>query len=195
MTTMTTTAPAIWIADLAAYNAGILHGEWVTLDAETTLDDLYAKTQAILAEGTRRYGRETLSIHEEFAIHDYEGFGPIRIGEYTALASVLGHVHRMDDDPARYFAFIDAMGDSYADQYESHQVYGPFDRAEDYADELLDDLILGRGDLTEWLESKGMPEGFAQCIRFDAEDYMELLQNDGLSVGQYEGKFYVVEER
>lgn len=200
MTTTTTVAPAIWIADLAAYNAGILHGEWVRLDADTTIDELDATVKRILAEGTRRYCRETLSAeHEEFAIHDYEGFGPIRIGEYSSLSSVLGHVHRMADDPARYFAFIDAMGSDYADEYESHEVYGPYDSLEDYAWNEFDEIALnhmGPGDgLQEFLTQNGMPDGFARCVRFDAEQFVRDAQASGLSYGQYDGKFYIVEER
>jgi len=99
MSTTTTTAPAIWVGDLAAYNAGILHGEWIKLDAEMTIDELDAKVKAILAEGTRRYCRETLSAeHEEWMISDYEGFGPIRIGEYSSLSSVLEQRPSSHDD-------------------------------------------------------------------------------------------------
>lgn len=71
--------PKIYVADLAAYNNGILHGAW--MDAAVEPEALAEQISALLAcspvEGA-----------EEFAVHDYEGFAGVSIGEYTGIARV-----------------------------------------------------------------------------------------------------------
>lgn len=70
----------IYIADLAAYNNGILHGVWI--DATQELDDIQEAIQTLLA-ASPEVGSE------EWAIHDYDGFAGLGLGEYESLE----HVH------------------------------------------------------------------------------------------------------
>ena len=74
------TEPRIYVADLAAYNAGVLHGVWI--DACDDLDDIYQQVKAMLQASP------TGETAEEYAIHDYEGFEGIPISEYQGLESV-----------------------------------------------------------------------------------------------------------
>lgn len=75
----------IYVACLAAYNNGILHGAWIEA---TEAWAIYDAVRVMLAASP-------IAGAEEWAIHDYEGFGGIRIEEYTsfdrlsALASFL----------------------------------------------------------------------------------------------------------
>ena len=71
--------PRIYVACLAAYNNGFLHGEWI--DADHDVDSLFAEVKRILAISP-------IPDAEEFAIHDYEGFGDVCINEYTSLETV-----------------------------------------------------------------------------------------------------------
>ena len=66
----------IYVADLAAYNAGKLHGVWV--DATDDIEDMQAQVNAMLAKSPEGFA-------EEYAIHDYEGFGAYRLSEYAGL--------------------------------------------------------------------------------------------------------------
>lgn len=66
----------IYVADLAAYNAGHLHGVWI--DATLDLDDIQAQVDAMLAASP-------VEGAEEYAIHDFEGFDGYRLGEYEGL--------------------------------------------------------------------------------------------------------------
>ena len=66
-------SPRVWIASLSDYNDGRLHGVW--LDANAEAEDLAVGIQEMLA-------RSAMPGAEEWAIHDYEGFGPLRLGEY-----------------------------------------------------------------------------------------------------------------
>ena len=73
------TEPKIYVACLAAYNNGILHGSWI--DAAQGLDAIQSDVQAML-EASPIEGAE------EFAVHDYEGFGSYSVSEYEGLESV-----------------------------------------------------------------------------------------------------------
>lgn len=58
--------PRIYVACLASYNAGKLHGEWI--DADQDVETIRAQIQAILDASPE-------PIAEDYAIHDYENFG------------------------------------------------------------------------------------------------------------------------
>ena len=63
--------PRVYVACLASYNAGILHGRWVELDstdAGINCDTLTEGTGAML-------GESPIKDAEEWAIHDFDGFG------------------------------------------------------------------------------------------------------------------------
>ena len=186
----TLVGPSIYVADLAAYNSAILFGKWISLEGKTS-DEVYEEINAMLAEGTKLYSeKHTLNgAHEEFAIHDYQGFGPIKVGEYDSVSDLVDHVERMGDDPDKYFAYIDATGDG--ESYDPDNVNGPYDSEEDFAWEMLD-MITGDKTLSDYLEGKGIPAGLAMTIKFDAQDYMFSGRCNGdFSTGYYNGKHYV----
>jgi antirestriction protein len=80
--TLTQNAPAVYIASLSDYNAGILHGCWLELDGVT---DHEQAIQAMLAQSP--YARKTGDIAEEWAIHDSERCGG-QLGEFATLADL-----------------------------------------------------------------------------------------------------------
>lgn len=73
------TSPRIYVACLAAYNAGILHGCWI--DADQDADAIQAEVRAMLAGSP-------VPDAEEWAIHDYEGFGGVRLSESESFETV-----------------------------------------------------------------------------------------------------------
>jgi antirestriction protein len=72
-------SPRIYVRCLACYNAGILHGAWI--DADQDADAIQEEVQAMLAASP-------VPDAEEWAIHDYEGFGDVRISEYESFEKV-----------------------------------------------------------------------------------------------------------
>lgn len=68
----------IYVADLAAYNNGRLHGVWI--DATEEMDDIWAQVNQMLKSSPEGFA-------EEYAIHDYEGFGGYSLSEYEGLES------------------------------------------------------------------------------------------------------------
>lgn len=74
-----TTTPKIYVACLAAYNNGKLHGEWIEATQEP--EAIHAEIQAMLKASPEPDA-------EEWAIHDYEGFGELRLSEWEGIERV-----------------------------------------------------------------------------------------------------------
>ena len=69
----------IYVACLAAYNNGLLHGCWI--DAEQDAYDIYADIRAMLAASP-------VEDAEEWAIHDHEGFEGADVSAYMGIEEV-----------------------------------------------------------------------------------------------------------
>lgn len=69
----------IYVACLAAYNNGTLHGAWI--DAEQSEEAIREEIAAMLKASP-------ISGAEEYAIHDYEGFEGVPVSEYEGIESV-----------------------------------------------------------------------------------------------------------
>lgn len=74
-----TEQPRIYVACLAAYNNGFLHGAWI--DAAQEVACLQNDIRAMLT-------KSPIPAAEEWAIHDYEGFGALRLSEYEGTERV-----------------------------------------------------------------------------------------------------------
>jgi antirestriction protein len=122
--------PMIYVACLAAYTAGTLHGEW--MDAAQDADSLHREIQRILKKSPEPFA-------EEWAIHDYQGFGDIRIHEYQSLSEVSRLALLLDEHGeafAAYAAHVDtATEESFLDAHCGH-----WDSELAYAQELFDEL-------------------------------------------------------
>ncbi len=73
------TSLRIYVACLASYNADILDGCWI--DADQDADAIQAEVQTMLAGSP-------VPDAEEWAIHDYEGFGGVRLSESESFETV-----------------------------------------------------------------------------------------------------------
>ena len=79
----------IYIACLAAYNAGQLHGDWV--EATSDADEMHEAAQVVLASSPQARA-------EEWVIHDHEGLPGI--GELTSfdeIASIMELLEEYED--------------------------------------------------------------------------------------------------
>jgi len=132
----------IYVADLAAYNSGILSGSWITLPS----DDIWADVQNVLDEGTS-VRRETNVYDgydsEEWAVHDYEL--PFNIGEYANLDEINELAKKFDDiddsDIKKISYLIDYQGctiNEALEQYENVDIYEDTNYLE-LAEMLIDD--------------------------------------------------------
>lgn len=71
--------PEIYVACLAAYNGGQLHGRWIPATQGT--DGIYQDIHDMLAESP-------IENAEEWALHDYSGFGNIALYEFESIERV-----------------------------------------------------------------------------------------------------------
>jgi antirestriction protein len=132
--------PRIHVASLSDYNAGRLHGTW--LDANTTADELQSGIDEMLTSS-----REPVA--EEWAIHDYEGFGSLRLGEWEPLERVAALAAGIAEHGLAFAAWaslrdsgeaLDSEG--FVDAYQ-----GDWDSLEDYVDGWLDDAGINLDEL------------------------------------------------
>lgn len=126
--------PRIYVASLADYNEGRLVGTW--MDATREPGEIYEDIEAMLA--TSR-----LPASEEWAIHDSDGFGPIRLSEYETMETVSRLALGIAEHGPAFAALASASGtdpdvlDRFSDVY-----VGQFASLENFAQGLAQDLGL-----------------------------------------------------
>ena len=132
-----TSQPRIYVASLSDYNAALLHGAWI---------DANQDPEAIGAEVSEMLAASPTPLAEEWAIHDYEGFGPLRLSEwerFDTISAIAGAI--ADHGPDVAGAYITNIGTDYinpeslsddiADAYR-----GAWDSLGDYAENLAVEL-------------------------------------------------------
>ena len=127
--------PRIYVASLSDYNAGRLHGAWM---------DAAQDGESLLAEISRMLASSPEPIAEEWAIHDYEGFGRTRLSEYESIENVARLARGIAEHGEAFSAWA-----SYVDSFEDDQLSrfedcyrGEWASLSDYAESLVDDLGL-----------------------------------------------------
>lgn len=102
---MTNETPRIYAASLSDYNAGRLHGVWI--DCDNGPEAIWDAINAMLAASPEFRAFPQGGPAEEWAIHDYEGFG-VRLSESESIERVarLGAAIAEADDPDALRAFL-----------------------------------------------------------------------------------------
>jgi len=124
--------PRLYVANLAAYNNGLLHGVW--LDADQEVDEIESQVQAMLR-------RSPVPLAEEVAVHDYEGFAGYRPSEFEPLERLALIAHGIVEHGPAFGGWADHCGGDaeQLDQFEE-AFRGEWDSLTAYTEELLDDL-------------------------------------------------------
>jgi len=168
----TTDTPRVYVACLASYNAGELHGEWI--DA-TDADEMHEAIAEMLKESPTPSA-------EEWAIHDYEGFGPIKIGEYEAIEDVAELAALIEEHGEAYAAYADNVGVDHATEAGFQEAYsGEWDSEKAYAENLFDELYAY--DVPEHLRRYIDYEAFARdlfmgdCYSIESDSGVYVFQN------------------
>lgn len=159
--------PQIYVADLAAYNAGRLHGRW--LDANQDVGELEDAIAGVLATSP-------VPGAEEWAIHDYDGFAGLRLDEHESLQTISRLADGLAAHGPAFAALANWLGTEEASSENFENYYrGSWPQLEDYAEELLRDL--GVYDLVEQLPGWALPyvqvdaAGFARDLRLGGDIY------------------------
>jgi len=128
------TEPRIYVACLASYNAGKLHGAWI--DNVTDAEQVREGIAAILKTSPERGA-------EEWAIHDHEGFAGVDIGENPDLDALATLAERLEDDSygEAFAAWVDHTGADWDDTSGFQDAYnGEYDSERDFAEQFAEDI-------------------------------------------------------
>lgn len=158
--------PRIYAASLSDYNTGVLHGEWI--DAAQEPEQIHEAVNAMLSRSP------TDPRAEEFAVHDYEGFGHYRPGEYDSLEWLSSVASGIAEHGPAFAAWADQVDQDQEalDQFED-AFLGEWPSTESYAYSLLDDLGLER------LLEQHLPESLAPYVYVDAHGFARDLELSG----------------
>ncbi len=157
--------PRIYVASLADYNEGRLYGAWI--DAAQDEDELERAVKEMLE-------RAPSPGAEEWAIHDYEGFGLLRLDEFESFAAVAKIAKGIAEHGPAFAAWAAHVGaDSEAlDAFEDAYM-GEWENAVVFAEEMFADL----GHLDEIMH--GVPELLAPYVQIDYEGFVRDLVAGG----------------
>jgi antirestriction protein len=127
--------PRIYVACLAAYVNGSLHGEWIDVDRDS--DEIHKDIKAMLSRSLMA----KIQACEEWAIHSYEGFKGITIEEYESIDRVIELAQKLKEHGEAFAAYLDHYNledindfeDRYQGSYESKKAF-----TEEHYSELID---------------------------------------------------------
>lgn len=153
------TEPKIYVASLADYNAGRLHGKWIDIVDEEQVKNEISEILKTSPE----------PIAEEWAIHDYEGFGGYSVSEWADIKTLCALANLIDEHGEVIADFFDQTGcdldkleDHFLDSYQ-----GKHDSLQDWADNYLEDT----GQLSQ------IPENLR--FYFDSEKFANDMDVNG----------------
>lgn len=184
----------LYVACLASYNNGRLHGAWI--DASAEADDMRADIATMLRAspfpnvmvecpdcegegGTEEFGRcdtctnaGTVPSAEEYAVHDYDDFP--NMGEYPDLDAVAAMAELIETAQADHGISYDdfkPIADNWHGEIDDisnalANFAGIFDTLRDYADEVAD----------EALAADGVKEGSFAQRHFDYESHARDIE-------------------
>jgi antirestriction protein len=132
--------PSIYVASLSDYVAGMYHGVWIELDEDTDTEEVRDEIADMLKASPNPDA-------EEFAIHDYEGFGSVRLSEWEQIERVVLLSHLVaEHGEGMVSAYVNCVvgdhtsfsADDIGDSYE-----GKHGSPEEFAQSLIIDEGLG----------------------------------------------------
>ena len=127
--------PQIYVACLAAYNSGYLHGTFI--NATQAPEDIHKEIQLMLS----CYPVADIEACEDWAIHDFKCFKNIQLKEYESIDYVSALAQAITEHDKPFALYVDYLGlddikqavtdfpDNYCGCYES---------AEDYAQDFYE---------------------------------------------------------
>tara|TARA_Y100000310_G_scaffold219808_1_gene221235 strand:- start:4038 stop:4535 length:498 start_codon:yes stop_codon:yes gene_type:complete len=148
-----TTTPKIYVASLADYNAGRLHGIWIDATDEHMIHEA---VKEMLSKSKEPFA-------EEWAIHDYEAFGSHKLGEWESFEEVAKIACAIDDHGEPYLAYL-AWADepSVADFEDRYR--GSYESEKEFAWEYFESMDTDLGPLASYIDWEHVWNG---SLRFD----------------------------
>lgn len=156
------TTPTIYVANLAAYNAGRLKGKWI--EPSTDADELAEQVAEAIGGNVNR---------DEWAFHDYAGFP--NMGENPSLKAVAEMAELLEEHP---YAVVKAASDAGFVRHNDvdalrewlDEGYGVYESKRDYVEQMVDDMggpsALGKQAINSYFDY----EAFGRKVAMEAEE-------------------------
>jgi len=162
--------PRIYAASLTDYNAGVLHGQWINADAG--VEAVQAAIDEMLTESptARRYGEPA----EEWAIHDFSGFGPLHLHELEPLERVCLLAEGLVSHGDAFGAWMADREPSELpspEDFEDHFL-GEWPSPIEWGESLLDDLGIS-------LDALSVPDSLRPYLKIDVDSWVHDMQLGG----------------
>jgi antirestriction protein len=162
--------PSIYVACLASYNSGVLHGKWIVpannvVELQKQIDEVLEASPVPNAD--------------EYAIHDYDNFP--NLSEYPSLEKIVQTQVAIEAHGVEVVkGFIEIFGDHNDLDKIDEAFYGTYDSfqqfAEQYADETM--LIDCPDHLTHYIDYKAIERDLSyDYASYDTNDYQTLIFN------------------
>jgi antirestriction protein len=172
-------APRIYVASLADYNAGHLHGEWIDADAEA--EQIHAAIHVMLQ-------RSPTEDAEEFAIFDFDGFHPWKPDEYESIETVATVAQGIAEHGQAFAHWVGVIGttestllDGFEDAYLGH-----WESTVSYGEDLVESIGL-------WTDQV-VPDSLSAYVQFDYEAFADDLTGSGdIVASEGDGGVYLFE--
>jgi len=165
----TQTTPKVYVACLAAYNNGILHGEWI--DARQEPEAIHEQIKKMLA-------KSPIAGAEEWGLHDYEGFCGLRLSEYESIEKVAEMAKMIEEHGEAWAKFAEYEGIEYATLERFEEAYaGEWLNEEEFAQDLADETMEIPAHLSDYIDIERLAR--------------DLFINDYYSAEGETGKVYV----
>jgi len=169
--------PRIYVASLADYNAGRLHGRWI--GADQSAEAIREQIAEMLAESKE-------PIAEEWAIHDYEGFGDLGLSEWEDIDKVAEVAFLIGEHGPVFASLLGYLGGTSsiddARRYMEEGYRGEWDSLTDYAQKLVEDCY---SDVL-----KGLPDFIKYHIDYEGIAHDMELNGDVITF-EHGGKVHV----
>lgn len=125
--------PRVFIESLGAYNEGRSVGEWVDVTGDP--QDLWDAIERILEKGGNPGG--------DWAIHDYEGFGKLNLGENPDIEAISKYAELLEEHGDAFLAFL-SLDAGYSDVEDIEENFqeryaGEWKSPTDWAENFLED--------------------------------------------------------
>ena len=138
----------IYVACLAAYNSGHLHGTWI--DATQSADEIHKDIQAMLKASP-------IENAEKFAIHDYEGFEGVSISEYSGIEEVAELAEFIEEHGTLGGELIVHFNDlDHARETIEGHYHGEYSSLADFAQELTEETTQIPDNLEYYIDYEAM---------------------------------------
>ena len=139
--------PKIYVACLAAYNNGHLHGSWIDVVDEDGIQDA---VRALLKSSP-------IPDAEEYAIHDYENFDGVTINEYDSFARVVEIAEFLENCSGFGGKLLENYGGDIEDAESALERYnGEYESLADFAEELTESTTEIPKNLKYYIDYKSM---------------------------------------